>query len=639
MLNWTNPASARGAQRSLSHAFATIPPAAVLLAAVALLAPPVPAAAQDDANGFSGSFLIGVRSVDVGGAERKFREDYDLDDGPRLFDFRLDLSPAGGLAGGAADRLFIETSNLGGDPYETIAFGILKDRAYDFRYDRRSSKYFYEDVILPPELADVRGSTGGDFHHFDFTRVHDRASLDVDLTEAASIHFGLDRYTKEGEATTTLDLSRDEFELEQVIDESLNDYVGSFQYAWDKVTLVLEEQVRDYENLVEIFLPGFSLGENPTGASLDFYFLDRPYDLQGNRHTMRVLARPTPRLDLTFSAALDRTELDTEAEERSQGNAFNGAPLVTDVSGSGTIERDVDFFDLDVTYRLSNRLALIAGAHRHDLDQEGDMQFETVNESRWEIRTTGGEAGLQVLVSSELTLSGGLAIESRDVDFAWSVDGEGKEGSEQTDREGFFADLAWRPSSAFQLTVAVEDNSFDDPFTLASPTDRRRYRANARYRFGNGLFVSGVYQLQDVENDNSGWSADSDRLALRLGWSRKDLKLSLGYAVIDVERQIDQVVNDRVLFPIDYQADVDLVDGQVRWALNERWTVGGSFRIYDNAGSFALTHDDVRGWVEATWGDGYLVRASYRTVEYDEDRFNFDDYDADIAELAIGYRW
>lgn len=614
-------------------------PAPALLAAALLAAAAAPATAQEASDGFSGSFLIGVRSVDVGGAERKFREDYDLDDGPRLFEFRLDLSPAGGLAGGAADRLFVDASNLGGDPYETLAFGLEKDGAYDFRYDRRTSSYFYEDVILPPALADVRGSTGGDFHHFDFTRVHDRASLDVDLTEAASFHFGLDRFTKEGEATTTLDLSRDEFELDQVIDESLNDYVGSFQYAWDKVTLVLEERVRDYENLVEIFLPGFSLGENPTGASLDFYFLDRPVDLQGNRHTARVLARPTPRFEVRLSAALDRADLDTEAAERSQGTAFNGEPLATDVAGSGEIERDVDFFDLDLTYRLTGRLALTAGAHRHDLEQEGAMRFETANASRWEVRTTGGEAGLQVLVSPTLTVSGGVAVESRDVDFAWSADGAGEEGSERTDREGFFADLAWRPSTAFQLTVAAEDNSFDDPFTLASPTDRRRYRANARYRWGNGLSLSGVYQLQDVENDNSGWTADADRLALRLGWGREGLDLSLGWAAIDVEREIDRLVNGTVLFPIDYQADLDVIDGRVRWAIDERWAVGGSFRTYDNEGSFALAHDDYRGWVEAGWGDGYLARVGYRTVEYDEDRFDFDDYDADVAEFAVGYRW
>lgn len=639
MRNRTKPASVPGALR---RALAAAPLAAALLAVA--LVPAAPAVAQEDgSDGFSGSFLIGVRSVDVEGAERKFREDYNYDDGPRLFEFRLDLSPAGGIANGAADRLFIDASHLGGDPYETMSFGVSKHQAYDFRYDRRVSEYFYEDLILPPELSNVRASNGGDFHHFDFERVHDRADLDIDLTPAATLSFGLDRYTKKGEGTTTLDFSRDEFELDKVIDESLNDYSASFEYAWSKVTLVLEERVRDYTNLYEVFLPGFSLGENPTGATLDFFFLDQPYDLTGNRHTARVIARPTARFDVVLSASLDQSELELEAEERSQGNAFNGAPTSTNFTGEGEIERDVDFFDLDVTYRFTDRLALIGNAHQHDLDQEGDFEFDVVNSSTWEIKTTGFDAGLQFLATPTLTVSGGLALESRDVDFAWANGGTTKAESEETEREGFFADVAWRPSKAFQLTFAAEDNSFDDPFTLASPTDRRRYRANARYRWENGLFVSGVYQLQDYENDNSGWAADSDRLALRAGWGGDGLDVSLGYAMLDVEREIDQTLffgnPTPVPFPIAYEADTDLIDGRVRWAVTERWALGGNFRTYENDGSFALAHDDYGAWVEAGFGAGYLARVGYRMVDYDEDAFDFDDYDADIAEFAVGYRW
>ena len=615
--------------------------AALPLTAVLLAVSPGTAGAQDDGDGdgFSGSFLIGLRSVDVNGADRKFREDYDLDDGPRLFEFRLDLSPAGGLAGGAADRIYIDASNLGGDPYETLAFGIERDQAYEFRYDRRVSNYFYEDIILPPELADIRGSTGGDFHHFDFERVHDRAGLDVDLTSAAKIHFGFDRFTKVGEATTTLDLQRDEFELDRVIDESLNDYHGSFEYAWDKVTLVLEERYRDYQNLVEVFVPGRSEGESPGGSILDFYFLDQPYDLTGFRHTARVIARPTPRFDLVVSASLDDAELDVEATERSAGTAFNGLPFVTDVAGRGEIQRDTEWYDIDATYRLTDRLALVAGGHRRDLDQAGELTFDVAGTGRWDIQTTGADVGLEFLVSPKLTVGGGVAVENREVDFVWTADAEVDAHSEETDREGFFANLSWRPSSAFRLTVAAEDNSFDDPFTLASPTDRRRYRVTGRYNWGNGLFVSGVYQLVDFENSNSGWTADSDRLALRLGYGHEGLDLSVGLATGEVNREIDQLVNGTILLPIDYQADTDMFDGRVRYAFDDRWALGGSFRVYDNEGSFALTHDDYRAFVEAACGAGYLVRVGYRMVDYDEDRFDFDDYDADILELAIGYGW
>ena len=95
-----------------AHAIArvrrAVPLAATTLAAALTAVAPGLARAQDGAgDGFSGSFLIGLRSVDVNGAERKFREDLDLDDGPRLFEFRLDLAPEGGL-GGVADRVYFD---------------------------------------------------------------------------------------------------------------------------------------------------------------------------------------------------------------------------------------------------------------------------------------------------------------------------------------------------------------------------------------------------------------------------------------------------------------------------------------------------------------------------------------------------
>ena len=34
-----------------------------------------------------------------------------------------------------------------------------------------------------------------------------------------------------------------------------------------------------------------------------------------------------------------------------------------------------------------------------------------------------------------------------------------------------------------------------------------------------------------------------------------------------------------------------------------------------------------------------VVHLGYRTVDYNEKDFDFDDYDADILEAGIGYRW
>lgn len=619
---------------------------ALLAAAALVLLIPVPAVAQTGADtGFSGDILVGFRSVDVNGADRKFREDINLDDGPRLFDLTFRFFPEEGQDG-FADRVELDIDNMGGDPFETLALTVQKRGSYDFRFDRRVSDYFYNDIILPPALADPESSTGGDFHTFDFERVQDKARLDIDLNTRATLHFGFDRYTKEGEATTTLDVSRDEFELDRVVDESLNDYFAGIEYSWDKATLVVQQEIRDYENLVEIFLPGFSEGENVVddATTLDFFFLDQPYDLDSQETSAQLIFTPNDRLRVQLHASVQDMDLDVTAQEESQGIGFNGQPFTTDLEGDGEIDRDVDLFDVELTYLITERIAFVGSVRDSSLDQNGEFAFGTdFNVGDWEIETTGAEAGLEFYVNPELTVTGGLSYEDRSVDFGHATDGTIEEIEEEdTERDGWFGIVSWRPSSALRLTAALEDNSFDDPFTLVSPTDRQRYRVTGRYSFDNDLYLSGSYRVTDYENSNSGWDAETEQTQLRLGYETRELSVSLGYSLVDVTRQIDQLVQGGArteLFNIFYEADSDFLDARLRYAVNERVTVGGMARLYDNDGSFALERDDYRAFVDLTLNKGYLVHFGYRTVDYDEQTFNFDDYDADIAEIGVGYRF
>lgn len=627
-------------------AFALVP-----LCLLFFLAAPSPAPAEE-AGTFTGQFLIGFRTVDVGGSNTKYREDYNLDDGPRLFDLNLHLIPDGSLRS-FADRVHLDMSNLGGDPFETISLGVEKFGSYNFRFDRRESDYFYSDIILPKELAgDPAIALAGDFHTFDFRRVRDTASLDITLSSAAKLTLGFERFTRTGEGTTTLDIQRDEFELDKPIDESLNAYNVGFQYDWDRVTVVLEERIRDYENAVEIFLPGFSRGEDPLDASnLDFYFLNQPYDFTSMEHTVRVLARPNSRFNIRAAASLQDMDLNVKADERSQGTTFTGAPFSDSASGEGGVNRDIELFDLDLSYLINERISVVAGGWSKNLDQDGDFRFDgDLGLGGWEIDTQGGEVGLQVGVSSTLQVTGGVRWESRDVNQAFS---EGVEeplelgDTESTDHTGYFAAVAWHPLRACSLTLEFEDSSYDDPFTLASPTDRQRVRFTGRYTLTNGLSVSGVYLLNSYENNNSGWDSDVDQGNIRLGYNREGLSLSFGYGFIEIDRAIDQLVvtapgfggGVELPFDIAYKADADFYDFLGRWELDHRWAVGGSARWYENDGSFGLKRTDLKAYVEAGIATHYVVRVGYRTVDYDETATNFDDYDADIAEFAIGYRW
>ncbi len=75
------------------------------------------------------------------------------------------------------------------------------------------------------------------------------------------------------------------------------------------------------------------------------------------------------------------------------------------------------------------------------------------------------------------------------------------------------------------------------------------------------------------------------------------------------------------------------------WAAATRLKIGGQARWYDNSGSFAVTTQDLKVFLEVGFGKGYVAHLGYRDVDYNESAQDRDDYRAKVAEVSIGYRW
>lgn len=607
----------------------------------ALVAAPMVGYAQQPGSPVSGSASLGVRSVDVAGTATKFREDVNLDDGARLLDVTLSYAPAPGT-GSLVDRVDLNANNLGGDPFESIHLGVRKYGAYDLKLDRRRSQYFYEDTILPAALASVTGSTGGDFHHFDFERIRDTAALDLRLSPATQLSFGLERQTRAGDSTTSLDIERDEFELERPLDESLNALTFGVRHAWQRVTVIVEEQLRDFENTSEIFLPGASPGQNTADpAQLQFFSLDQSYDYAARSHLVRVLADPTSRLNLKAAWRREDLDLDMQASERSRGTTFTGAPFSTDFTGPAEVGRDIDFSEVDLGFAISDRVQVIGGARRSTLRQSGLLMFgPDQGAGAWNIDTDGLEVGIQVAPAPNLVVAAGWSTETRDTVHSYVLNAATLAERGSTDRDGYFARLLFNTSQGLEITASIEDNSIDDPFSLASATANQRYKVSVRQRWDSGWSVTGSYRRTDVDNATSGWAADTEQTAIRLAWQREGLHVSGGYTGVDVARSIAQRVlagTRQDLFVIGYDSDAAFVDAAARWTMNRKLTLGGELRQYDNRGSFPLARDDWRGFLDVALSTDYTLQISYRGIDYAEDAF--DSYDAEILEIALRLNW
>ncbi|MEZ5553263.1 MAG: hypothetical protein R3E82_20450 [Pseudomonadales bacterium] len=594
----------------------------------------------DAADPISGHLSVGGRNVSVAGDDAKFKQQVNLDSGARLFDFGFVYEPAG-TGSTVPDRIEAAASGLGGDPYQSLRLGVRKYGSYRFTYERSQSDYFYEDIFLDPADESATRSNGGDYHHFDFQRIRDSADLDVQLTDQAKLLVGFDQYTKKGDRTTVLDLSREEFEMDQSIDETLQNYDIGLVYDWNRASVQVNQRWRQFDNDVHIFLPGASEGSAPGAPTrLDSFFLEQPYGYDSRETQAGLTLRPTDRWDVQADVLYADLDMDVDAVESVIGLDYLGNPLPTPLAADGASNRTIRQVYLSTGYALTGRLRLTASIRDQHLDQDTDLDFaSSTGVSDWKIDNTTFALGMEAVLRDDWTVSGGWTTQKRDTDYDQSTDGLGRSADEETQADGYYLVVAYRPGNAFSASFSAEDNSIDDPFTLSSPTDSRRYRLRAAYRWDNGLGVSAAYAWRKHENDDSGWEAKSEQADLRLTYSMDVLSVSVGASFVDLDRSIDQQVQAgtrQLLFPISYSADSDFWDGTLRWHLLERVDLLGSYRQYENDGSFKVSRDDARLGVDVRLTPIYSLGMNYRNIDYNED---FESFDADIWEMSIGLRW
>ncbi|MGH9461714.1 MAG: hypothetical protein ACRD1X_10890 [Vicinamibacteria bacterium] len=623
---------------------------AVALTSTLVLAAPA-LAQRESGDDLSGRLRVGYRGVDVTGEEGKYRQHYNLEDGPRLFEARFDYVATGSLRN-VVDTISFDLDNYGGDPFETLRFDIRKFGKYSFAYERVKSTYFYDDIIFPPGFLDPSLDAEGDFTSFDVDRIRDHAAFDLTLTPRASLDFDFNRFTRRGESTTPLRIEGEVFQLERPIDETNNELGVAFQYRWDKLALAIEERVRDFENAAEVFLPGSSYATNLDNDTEVFFFvLSQPYELSSTQTTVRATLTPDPRWIVQVATSFENLDLDASASENSSGIDDEGLPFETDVVGSGGLQRDTRWFDGDVSYLVNERVSVVGSLWSNALDQEGDFTFgEAVGLNRWDISTTGVEGGIQFAAAEHVTITGGLRYESRTVDWDQSEDEPLEIRTQETSHTGLFAVLSWTPRPTFNVNAEAETGSYDDPFTLASPSSRFRARLQANYHFDNGAYLAAMYIGRRLENDDRpegqlssdpNWNADRDNVNARVGYRRGGMDASAGYSFVRATNSVEQTlaIDEPFLFPISFVSDANFVDGRFFWAFDPVWRAGGDLRFYDNDGSFPLKRNDLRVYAEATLANGYLVNVGYRYIDYEEKTYGFNNYDANIVEASIGYVW
>ncbi len=600
-------------------------------------------AQSEEQSRFSGLLVAGYRFVDVGGAESKYDQHVNLQDGFRLMEAYLRCKPAGSLKK-LADKMEISLSDLGGDPFYRAGVTIRKYGSYQFRYKRRKAAYSYDDILWPEELSDYHINNEGDLHTFNFDREYDDAALKVRLGSRFDLFMNFSRYVKEGISEITYSYGRDLFILDKPIDETKYEYSAGVNIKFKRVSFVLEERIRDYENNFSAFLPGPSPGqddENEGGATELFDFaLNMPYDFMSYNHIFRVIVNPVKRL--TINAIVSREDLDMEYDysEEGEGIGYSGSYSDFFFSGEGEVERDITAYEVELSYRLSDRWALGGLFDRRDLSQEGWLNMDgSDTETDWDYDIDRGEAGLQYSPAPGLFLSLGTRYQSRDISHGiYEYESE----PPVTERLGLFSHVKWSSIQKFKLTGDYQYGQADDPYVTAAPGEYHRFYLKAKTRINSLFSITATALIKRTVNDDSDWESDSDHLNARAVYHQSGLTMNLGYSYRNIKREIDQEIitsGGAFQWPVQYEADNHILDGMVEYEFQEGRSISGNFVVMDNDESWPVSQMRLSGRIEWTMFGGALIRTEYRYEDYEEELHHFNDYTADIVEVSIGYRF
>jgi len=624
---------------------------AVLTAAAA----PGLGAEEEDKN-LSVNLLFGYRAVETSGLTDKYREDFNLSRGVRLFDFELSFLAPESLKK-LFDRVDLLVANFGGDPFEAFTLAARKHGRYRFRYERKKSAYYYAD---PRTIAP---QTRFDLMTFDFDRVSDSASLILTVARPVEVYFAFDRQSKTGSSTTNLNVERVEFAFDKPVSEDLLEYAVGVHLRLPRFALVFEQRSQDFEIANGLVLPGYAGGGGgaPYPSALSRFALDQPYSFTTGITSFRLQARPVDGLLLRATARWSSQETDLTYAANAQGVDYLGVCYETDETGWGHFLRNIELYDADLTFLLSPRLAVVGSVRYGAFAQEGTLSIGTASDrTSWSYDTLGLEGGIQFQVSPKFVLTAGTRHEARTAGAGARVE-EGF-GDVETVRHGLFGNLKWDVFKAVKLTFDYQRSDYDDPYTLVAPSQFDRFRATLRTQFRNFTLAASALSTK-IRNELEGglnfrmifaeddyadlWTSSNTQVNLRLGYRTASFEASLGYARIRAGQTSDRLIafgpswsGPAGTFPwiIDTTADSRLIDAGLSWAFRPAWRVGAHVQSYRNEGFWPVARTIVKGSVERIFGGGFVGRLGYRYIDFKEKDSQVE-YGANILELAFGYRW
>jgi hypothetical protein len=622
-----------------------------------------------DTYTIGGSATAGYRFVDVDGSTAKYREDYNLHEGPVLFGLDVDgVSHQPDKT--PVDRFHLEVDTPGNEPASFFRLSAADRERYDLRVDFTRSKYFYAVPQLweQPVAGDVRLD---DLHDFNTTRTNGLVDLTVRSKDLPTLHLGYRLYERTGDATSTIRIpGGDTFVVNAPLDTVTNvGRIGTDFHALGTDFFLQQEYrrvSRDFDQ--QGGATPSSPGVDPTDAStLAAWTSHESEHLDIPATTVRLRHPIGDAVDLTGAYFYSHADLGFHGDRFRNGTsndpAFSGIETAND-HGGGSLDTHV--VDLGTTWRARDWLRF-HGAYRFDeRSQNGNLTEPgtfglLAARTGYQLRVHAVTGDVEVDPRTDLSLRAGARWARRDANF--SQTGE----KTATDTVGAIGGLEYRPCTFADFHLRYEGAQVDDPLTIAGDPDGappipareitltfvNRGTAGLRLRPRDWATVS--YELTADSRENGTFNARSQGFGNTVALSVQPLAtltLYAGYTRRDFDNQANIF-----LAPLYNQTrslqrgNEDVFTSTVDWdfkVLGESWSTGCNVAYVDAhntlaphfepglAGVSFFDLDRVDGGAFLTWHHRWIEpTVEFRMIDYNERVLPQNDYRATIVALKL----
>lgn len=650
--------------------------------AALLLGPALLAASAADADdpwtiggyGLGASVTAGYRVVDVDGSTAKYREDYDLHSGPRLFN--LDLSGvASDPSRAPLDRFHLVVETPGNEPVSSYRLTASDRQWWDVAARLTRSKYFYAvpELFEEPVSGDVRTD---DLHDFDLTRLNGAVDVTLRPPGMPKVFLGYRLHQQQGDTSSTVFVpGGDTFLVRAPLDARTNVGLVGTELRLLGATVLIEEQYRRLGRTVGQHgpIPGLARGLDPDDAST----LTRDdavlRDQVNEPITIVRVTRPVgERVELAGSYLYSHADLD--------GEWTLGRTATTDVAGLSGDERqtgraeatlDTHVADLGATVRVTDELRARVSYRFDEQSQSATFDADTagvgptVTATAYHVRLNRVTGDLAWEPRRNLTLRAGLRYAWRDANLSTGS------GPQTTETLGVIADARWRPWRILDLFARYENAQVEDPYTIAGdPTGRPPLpgreialtltnRGQAGFTVRPRDWIRLRYRFLADSRENGTFDGHASAFANDVALSLTplpSLSIVAAYTRRDLDAGADIVFAPTYATTGSVQAgSEDVVTSQITYDFGlwgQRWSTGCHvFYVQSDqhwrprlepglGGRMLLDLDRIDGGASLTWHHAWVEPSvEVRVVDYRERVLSGNDYRATIVAVTLTRRF